>query len=156
MNHISQGRSRSINTILASGSSQAGGNNSQRKGSMNNMLEQRRRSTMTKLKGLVIPEIVSENPSSNHSSSSKDKLSKSEKTSESDASSYSGKRWKRGSCDFCVTVIGCKKLSTNYPFAYFLVYNYNNTSKWSHSFLFHHNLISTFWNLAMPLQKSGY
>jgi len=86
-----QGRSRSINTILASGSSQAGGNNSQRKGSMNNMLEQRRRSTMTKLKGLVIPEIVSENPSSNHGSSSKENLSKSEKTSESDASSYSGK-----------------------------------------------------------------
>ena len=53
-----QGRSRSTTTIQPSGPA------SPRKGSVSGLLEQRRRSTMTKLKGLVIPESVSETASS--------------------------------------------------------------------------------------------
>ena len=67
----SQGRSRSTNTILATGqsSSSSSSSSSTRKGSMGNTIEQRRRSTMSKLKGLVIPEMVSETSTVNHSSS---------------------------------------------------------------------------------------
>ena len=61
-----QGKSRSTTTIVpGAGSEQP----SARKSSMTNVIEQRRRSTMTKLKGLVIPEILTENNSTNHNSS---------------------------------------------------------------------------------------
>merc|ERR550539_437964 len=62
-----QGKSRSTTTIVPG----TGGTDqpSSRKSSMTNLIEQRRRSTMTKLKGLVIPEILTENNSTNHNSS---------------------------------------------------------------------------------------
>ena len=61
------GKSRSTTTIVpgTGGPEQP----SARKSSMTNLIEQRRRSTMTKLKGLVIPEILTENNSPNHNSS---------------------------------------------------------------------------------------
>merc|ERR1719348_1711518 len=67
----SQGRSRSSNIInpVEQG----------RKSSMTVLIEQRRRSTMSKLKGLVIPESVTETNSVNHSS--KQKSSVNEKNS---------------------------------------------------------------------------
>merc|ERR550539_664516 len=65
-----QGKSRSTTTIVP-GPSGPGATDqpSSRKSSMTNLIEQRRRSTMTKLKGLVIPEILTENNSTNHKSS---------------------------------------------------------------------------------------
>ena len=59
-----QGKSRSTTTIVPGAELP-----SSRKSSMTNLIEQRRRSTMTKLKGLVIPEILTENNSTNHNSS---------------------------------------------------------------------------------------
>merc|ERR1712123_497353 len=58
-----QGRSRSSNIIVPSEQG--------RKSSMTVLIEQRRRSTMSKLKGLVIPESVTESNSVNHSSKQK-------------------------------------------------------------------------------------
>jgi hypothetical protein len=58
-----QGRSRSSNVIVPSEQG--------RKTSMTVLIEQRRRSTMSKLKGLVIPESVTETNSVNHSSKQK-------------------------------------------------------------------------------------
>merc|ERR1712123_385990 len=58
-----QGRSRSSNIIVQ--------NEQGRKSSMTVLIEQRRRSTMSKLKGLVIPESVTESNSVNHSSKQK-------------------------------------------------------------------------------------
>jgi len=58
-----QGRSRSSNIIVQ--------NEQGQKSSMTVLIEQRRRSTMSKLKGLVIPESVTESNSVNHSSKQK-------------------------------------------------------------------------------------
>merc|ERR550539_2278950 len=80
-----QGKSRSTTTIVPG----TGGTDqpSSRKSSMTNLIEQRRRSTMTKLKGLVIPEILTENNSTNHNSS-KEKILPAGKPS---SGSYSNK-----------------------------------------------------------------
>ena len=89
----SHGRSRSSNTIGSGSSSSSSASNS-RKSSSANMLEQRRRSTMTKLKGLVIPEIVSETGSGVNQTSGKERAVTDKTVSSSYSKQLSNPPWK--------------------------------------------------------------
>ena len=87
----SHGRSRSSNTI---GSTSSTSSASSRKSSTANMLEQRRRSTMTKLKGLVIPEMVSETGSGVSQTSGKERAVSDKTVSSSYSKQLSNPPWK--------------------------------------------------------------
>ena len=87
----SHGRSRSSNTI---GSTSSTSSASSRKSTTANMLEQRRRSTMTKLKGLVIPEMVSETGSGVNQTSGKERAASDKAVSSSYSKQLSNPPWK--------------------------------------------------------------